>query len=160
MGWLSIFRAVTVRLLFTCHGLISVWRLYVVTSDARYWYLAAALVLLLLEMAITVVKRSGREWKWWVPERIMLRQFYYIESRRSICCFHWMSIYNHSMDPLITVLPRVYWQLFFYGHIHNFVWGSSYNCSSRDLFIAVLIGQVSLYNCVMKLHVFLLGAYL
>jgi len=64
---LTIVRAVFVRLLFACHGLVSIWRLYCVTKDKRFWYLAGSLGLLLVETTITLVKKLGKEWKWYVP---------------------------------------------------------------------------------------------
>ncbi|XP_046375848.1 transmembrane protein 26-like [Haliotis rufescens] len=67
MSCFSVFRAITVRLLFSSHGAISIWRLYVVTKDQRFWYLACALGLLLLEMTVTLGKKGGKEWKWFCP---------------------------------------------------------------------------------------------
>ncbi|XP_071147486.1 transmembrane protein 26-like isoform X1 [Mytilus edulis] len=64
---LTILRAVFVRLLFACHGLVSIWRLYYVTKDSRYWYLATSLGLLLVETTVTMVKKLGKEWKWFCP---------------------------------------------------------------------------------------------
>jgi hypothetical protein len=64
MSWVSIGRAVLVRLLFAVHGLICVWLLVSVTHDMRYWYMACVMWLLLLEMAVTLGKKGGKEWKW------------------------------------------------------------------------------------------------
>lgn len=64
---LTIVRAVFVRLLFACHGVVSIWRLYYVTKDKRYWYLATSLGLLLVETTVTLVKKLGKEWKWFCP---------------------------------------------------------------------------------------------
>lgn len=66
MGRISIARALSVRLLFASHGVVSIWRLTDVTNDARYWYLAGTLILLAIESLIAIFKRQGKEWKWWV----------------------------------------------------------------------------------------------
>ncbi|WAR14321.1 TMM26-like protein [Mya arenaria] len=63
MGYISISRALSVRLLFASHGVISIWRLADVTKERRYWYLSSTLVLLFLETMVIVVKRQGKEWK-------------------------------------------------------------------------------------------------
>ncbi|CAG5119291.1 unnamed protein product [Candidula unifasciata] len=67
MGYMSLFRAVAVRLLFTLHGVISIWRLTIATRESRYWYLGLVLCLLLVEMTVTLGKKSGKEWKWFCP---------------------------------------------------------------------------------------------
>lgn len=61
---LTIIRAVSVRLLFAAHGVVSIWRLFVVAQDPRYWYLATALGLLFIEAVVTLAKKGGKEWKW------------------------------------------------------------------------------------------------
>ncbi|KAL8578233.1 hypothetical protein ACOMHN_040994 [Nucella lapillus] len=67
MSFLSVARAVLVRLLFAVHGLISIWLLATVTREDRYWYMASGLGLLLLEMTVTLGKKGGKEWKWFCP---------------------------------------------------------------------------------------------
>ncbi|XP_052760797.1 transmembrane protein 26-like [Mya arenaria] len=67
MGYISISRALSVRLLFASHGVISIWRLADVTKERRYWYLSSTLVLLFLETMVIVVKRQGKEWKRFCP---------------------------------------------------------------------------------------------
>ncbi|PVD36910.1 hypothetical protein C0Q70_03903 [Pomacea canaliculata] len=67
MSWLSVARAVVVRLMFAVHGLVSIWRLAVVTHEIRFWYLATVLGVLLLEMTVTLGKKGGKEWKWFCP---------------------------------------------------------------------------------------------
>jgi len=64
MGCFTVARAVLVRMLFTAHGLFSIWRLYDVTKEAYYWYLTTALIGLLLETVLTLYKKRGQEWKW------------------------------------------------------------------------------------------------
>jgi hypothetical protein len=64
MGCFTVARAVFVRMLFTAHGLISIWYLHTVTKDATNWYLTTALIGLLLETALTLYKKRGQEWKW------------------------------------------------------------------------------------------------
>ena len=64
MSCFTIARAVFVRMLFTAHGLFSIWRLYDVTDDANQWYLTTALIGLLFETALTLYKKRGQEWKW------------------------------------------------------------------------------------------------
>ena len=60
----TISRAVFVRVMFTAHGLFSIFRLYVVTQDPNKWYLTTALMGLLMETSITIYKKRGQEWKW------------------------------------------------------------------------------------------------
>jgi hypothetical protein len=64
MGCLNLIRAIFVRLIFSCHGLIAIWRLVIVAKDDRYWYLTGALGGLFIESLITICKKKGREWKW------------------------------------------------------------------------------------------------
>jgi len=65
----TIFRAVFVRMMFTAHGLFSIYRLYVVTEDPTKWYLSTALMGLLMETSITILKKRGQEWKWSVASQ-------------------------------------------------------------------------------------------
>ena len=66
MGYLSVTRAVGVRLLFASHGIVSIWRLADVSKDGRFWYLSGTLGLLFIESMVTLVKRQGKEWQWYV----------------------------------------------------------------------------------------------
>ena len=66
MGYISVTRAVGVRLLFASHGVVSIWRLADVSNDERFWYLAGTLGLLFIESLVTLVKRQGKEWQWYV----------------------------------------------------------------------------------------------
>ena len=63
MGLVSVARAFSVRVLFASHGVVAIWRLRDVTSDARYWYLATPIALMAIELLVTVVKRNGKGWK-------------------------------------------------------------------------------------------------
>lgn len=65
MGSFTVARAIIVRLLFACHGLVSIWLLYQVTQEPRFWYLAASFGFLLVETTVTLVRKQGKEWKWW-----------------------------------------------------------------------------------------------
>ncbi|CAL1541606.1 unnamed protein product, partial [Lymnaea stagnalis] len=67
MGYMSVFRAIMVRLMFTSHGVISIWRLTIATHEPCYWYVALVLCLLLVEMTVTLGKKAGKEWKWFCP---------------------------------------------------------------------------------------------
>ncbi|RUS91057.1 hypothetical protein EGW08_001185 [Elysia chlorotica] len=67
MGYLAVARAIVVRLTFAAHGIISIWRLAVITQDHGYWYLGLVLCLLLVEMTVTLGKKAGQEWKWFCP---------------------------------------------------------------------------------------------
>ncbi|XP_055864232.1 transmembrane protein 26-like [Biomphalaria glabrata] len=67
MGYLSAFRAIAVRFIFTCHGVISIWRLTLATHEPRYWYVGLVLCLLFIEMLVTLGAKAGKEWKWFCP---------------------------------------------------------------------------------------------
>ncbi|XP_061197982.1 transmembrane protein 26-like [Saccostrea echinata] len=67
MGSCTIVRAIVVRLLFACHGLVSIWLLNKVTQESRFWYLATSFGFLLVETTITLVRKQGKEWKWFCP---------------------------------------------------------------------------------------------
>ncbi|XP_041378152.1 transmembrane protein 26-like [Gigantopelta aegis] len=71
----TIFRAVMVRLLFAVHGLLSIWRLYMVVQETWCLYLLVALGGILLEAIITIYKKRGKEWKWFCPS-----VFFYLAS--------------------------------------------------------------------------------
>ena len=64
MGVFVIFRAILVRAMFSCHGLISIWRLYAVTGEAKTWFMLLTLMALMTEGVITIWKKKGQEWKW------------------------------------------------------------------------------------------------
>jgi len=64
MGLLTYTRALLVRIMFACHGLMAIWRLYMVTGHLWSWYLTGALFGLFLETLITIGKKRGHEWKW------------------------------------------------------------------------------------------------
>ena len=72
MGCFTVARAITVRVMFTAHGIFSIWRLYVVTNDARNWYLAMALFGLIFETAVTLYKKRGQDWKWQVTHACLM----------------------------------------------------------------------------------------
>ncbi|ESO91341.1 hypothetical protein LOTGIDRAFT_73775, partial [Lottia gigantea] len=59
--------AITVRLLFSCHGLLTIWRVCLVRKNNNYWYLGCILLLLVIELLITLFKKGGKEWKWFCP---------------------------------------------------------------------------------------------
>lgn len=63
MGIFVLFRAIVVRLLFACHGLVSVYHLCYVTKNATYWYITTALAGLSVEAAVTLYKKKGQEWR-------------------------------------------------------------------------------------------------
>ncbi|XP_060568428.1 transmembrane protein 26-like isoform X3 [Ruditapes philippinarum] len=67
MGLVTYIRALLVRILFACHGVMAIWRLYMVTGSVWCWYLGGALFLLFLETLITIAKKRGKEWKWFCP---------------------------------------------------------------------------------------------
>ncbi|XP_022342266.2 transmembrane protein 26-like [Crassostrea virginica] len=67
MGSFTIARAIIVRLLFACHGLVSIWLLNQVTQEPRFWYLSTSFGFLLVETTITLVRKQGKEWKWFCP---------------------------------------------------------------------------------------------
>ncbi|KAL4220872.1 hypothetical protein ACF0H5_019138 [Mactra antiquata] len=67
MGLLIYIRALLVRMLFACHGIIAIWRLYMVTGSVWSWYLGGALFGLFIETLITIAKKRGKEWKWFCP---------------------------------------------------------------------------------------------
>jgi len=67
MGWFIVTRAILVRTLFALHGVIAIWLLSVVTGDATSWYMATSLTGLMFEAAVTLFRKRGQEWKWYVP---------------------------------------------------------------------------------------------
>ena len=92
MGYISVTRAVGVRLLFASHGVVSIWRLADVSNDERFWYLAGTLGLLFLESLVTLVKRQGKEWQWYVD--VVCHYFLYSDD---VFFFYW----NRSIFCLI-----------------------------------------------------------
>lgn len=62
----TIFRALFVRSLFGAHGLIAIWRLYMVIGEIWCWYLSVTLLGLLIETVVTLAVKRGKEWKWYV----------------------------------------------------------------------------------------------
>ncbi|ESO13232.1 hypothetical protein HELRODRAFT_62232 [Helobdella robusta] len=67
MGCFTVSRAITVRVLFTAHGVFSIWRLFVITNDPQNWYLLLALFGLAFETAFTLYVKRGEDWKWFCP---------------------------------------------------------------------------------------------
>ncbi|XP_069117865.1 transmembrane protein 26-like [Argopecten irradians] len=67
MRCMTIIRALLVRVLFAAHGVIAIWRLFMVIRKTWCWYLTAALGGLLIETIITLTKKRGKEWKWFCP---------------------------------------------------------------------------------------------
>lgn len=64
MGLINVLRAIVVRLMFAGHGVIAIWRLYIMTSDIKSLFLGASLVGLFLESCVTLCFKNGKEWKW------------------------------------------------------------------------------------------------
>jgi hypothetical protein len=77
MGLVTYIRALLVRILFACHGVMAIWRLYMVTGSVWCWYLGGALFLLFLETLITIAKKRGKEWKWWVSIHDLMHSLYF-----------------------------------------------------------------------------------
>ncbi|OWF53802.1 transmembrane protein 26-like [Mizuhopecten yessoensis] len=67
MRCMTIIRALLVRVLFAVHGVIAIWRLFMVIRKPWCWYLTGALGGLLIETIITLTKKKGKEWKWFCP---------------------------------------------------------------------------------------------
>ncbi|XP_060073174.1 transmembrane protein 26-like [Ylistrum balloti] len=67
MRCMTIIRALLVRVLFAAHGVIAIWRLFMVIRKSWCWYLTGALGGLLIETIITMTKKRGKEWKWFCP---------------------------------------------------------------------------------------------
>lgn len=70
----TIFRALFVRSLFGAHGLIAIWRLYMVIGEIWCWYLSVTLLGLLIETVVTLAVKRGKEWKWYVRLKRYLLQ--------------------------------------------------------------------------------------
>ncbi|XP_073674986.1 transmembrane protein 26 [Garra rufa] len=64
---LNILLALLSRFLFAVHGVLTVWRVVVVTGEPSYWLLLMGVALLGVEMAITIKYTRNAEWKWFSP---------------------------------------------------------------------------------------------
>jgi hypothetical protein len=60
-------KAVVARLIFGIHSFVAIWRVTDVKGPV-YWCLALALALLTAEGVMTLWKKKGAEWKWWVQQ--------------------------------------------------------------------------------------------
>ncbi|XP_050412256.1 transmembrane protein 26 [Patella vulgata] len=120
MSLLSIARAITVRLLFVCHGMLTIWRVCLVTKDDKYWYLGCVLGLLVVELAITLGLKGGKEWKWFCPSvfiylmcivpAIWFLELYEMEKRlsyREESTNTSLVAYNETMEEMSATLGSV-----------------------------------------------------
>ncbi|KAJ8320475.1 hypothetical protein KUTeg_002062 [Tegillarca granosa] len=67
MRCVTIIRALLVRIMFAGHGVIAIWRLYMVIQETWCWYLSGAIGFLVIETIVTLYKNNGKEWKWFCP---------------------------------------------------------------------------------------------
>ena len=62
---LATIQAVFARLLFLLHSLIAIWAATCVTNRPELWALTALCGLFVAETVVSIVKRKGREMKWY-----------------------------------------------------------------------------------------------
>lgn len=67
----SCFKAVLTRLLFMVHSTVAIWRVTVVKDEPTYWLLTVAMVLMIVELLVIIIKRKGAEWKWYCPSFLL-----------------------------------------------------------------------------------------
>ena len=67
-------KAVLVRLALALHCVMAVWRVTVMKEDQVWWYLAGGLGPFFIEGLVTIIKRKGKEFKWYV----FLNTFYLV----------------------------------------------------------------------------------
>lgn len=60
----GLLKAILSRILFVVHGLICIWRLFVVKQEPLYWCLVLTLLLIILEMVVTLRINGRAEWGW------------------------------------------------------------------------------------------------
>ncbi|XP_033763967.1 transmembrane protein 26-like [Pecten maximus] len=97
MRCMTIIRALLVRVLFAAHGVIAIWRLFMVIRKSWCWYLTGALGGLLIETIITLTKKRGKEWKWFCPS-----VFFYLGSVVPAIWF----LELHEMEERIAMRER------------------------------------------------------
>ncbi|XP_028664078.1 transmembrane protein 26-like [Erpetoichthys calabaricus] len=59
--------AILSRILFTVHGILTVWRVVAVKRNPIFWLLLAGVALLMVEMVATLKFTHKGEWKWFSP---------------------------------------------------------------------------------------------
>lgn len=64
MKFLNIIKAILVRLVLLVHSLLAIWRVVNIANDEKFWYLAIADGVFLLEGIVTIIARKGMEYKW------------------------------------------------------------------------------------------------
>ncbi|CAG0881726.1 unnamed protein product [Darwinula stevensoni] len=67
MKFLLYTKAIFTRVLFSAHGFVAVWRVTSVKQDPIYWYLSAAIFVLVLESIFTLTLKKNQEWTWFCP---------------------------------------------------------------------------------------------
>jgi hypothetical protein len=63
---INIIKAVMMRLIFSLHSLIAIVYVYIVRQDEWYFVNIVGVVFLLIELFITIIKRKGKEPRWYV----------------------------------------------------------------------------------------------
>lgn len=79
--------AVVTRILFILVSLIGVWRVTWVKNNNLYWFLTILYLPLAAEMILTLKRRKGKDYKWWVDRYDFLQIFF----RRIDCVGSWRS---------------------------------------------------------------------
>ena len=75
MGCCSVLKAIFTRLLFAIHSVTAVFLVTRLMKSIHYWLLCSALLGLFIEMLITLIKRKGQEWKWYVQNYCYIEIF-------------------------------------------------------------------------------------
>ncbi|XP_033104673.1 transmembrane protein 26-like isoform X2 [Anneissia japonica] len=67
MARISILKAIFTRSMFATHALVSIFYAVNTLDNLTYFAICVSLVALGFETAFTIVKREGKEWKWFCP---------------------------------------------------------------------------------------------
>ena len=65
---LRILRAIFIRMVFIAYSLLCIWRVTVISANNLYWLMLISVLLMLIETAIVVWLRTGKEFEGWVLE--------------------------------------------------------------------------------------------
>ena len=77
---INIIKAVMMRLIFSLHSLIAIVYVYIVKQDEWYFVNIVGVVFLLIELFITIIKRKGKEPRWYVHTFLCFFNFSFLKS--------------------------------------------------------------------------------
>ena len=64
-AFIDTIKAIVVRVLFSLHGLLAIYKIVKDTNDDWFWYLGTTIIILAFEGIFTLMIKKTQDWKWY-----------------------------------------------------------------------------------------------